>query len=46
MLTSTFSEFVTFFIIDLHPDCTNLLVSANSLLAILLLFLQTAVIVM
>jgi len=39
-------EFVTFFIIDLHPDCTDLLVSANSLLAIILLLLQTVVIVM
>ena len=44
--TQFFSEFVTFFIIDLHPDCTDLLVSANSLLAILLVLLQTVVIVM
>merc|ERR1719220_964959 len=28
-------EFVTFFIIDLHPDCTDWLVSVNSVLAIL-----------
>ena len=41
-----FSEFITFFIIDLHPDCTDLLVSANSLLAILFIVLQTVVIVM
>ena len=33
-------------IIDLHPDCTDLLVSANSILAIVLVVLQTVVIVM
>jgi len=45
-LSYCFLEFITFFIIDLHPDCTDLLVSANSILAIVLVVLQTVVIVM
>ena len=31
---------------DLHPDCTDWLVTANSLLAMLLVLLQMTVVVM